>query len=227
MDQPTAGDRHDRSPGSIWSRPDRGTRGPAPGLNRVDLVTAAVALADAEGLTAVQMRAVAAALGTGAGSLYRYLSSRDDLFDLMTDQVLAELQPYPVGTGDWLDDLLALARRQLALYHRHPWLVDIVARRPAPGPQSLVYLDNCLGIMAPLDCGNAAKFEAIAMMTGVVSLFARLDDSSAPQALVGVDAQAHPHLTAALTAPPAPASSTDLFERTLRSLLTGLLQDRR
>ncbi|MEK8106005.1 helix-turn-helix domain-containing protein [Micromonospora sp. M12] len=48
----------------------------------------AIALADAGGLTAVSMRAVAAALDTGAGSLYRYLSSRDDLLDLMTDRAV-------------------------------------------------------------------------------------------------------------------------------------------
>ena len=45
------------------------------------------------------MRAVAAALDTSAGSLYRYLSSRDDLLDLMTDRVVGELRPYPEPTA--------------------------------------------------------------------------------------------------------------------------------
>jgi AcrR family transcriptional regulator len=55
------------------------------------------------------MRAVAAALGTSAGSLYRYLSSREDLLDLMTDQVVGELRPYPEADGDWLKAMLLLA----------------------------------------------------------------------------------------------------------------------
>jgi AcrR family transcriptional regulator len=186
-------------------------------------VAAAVSLADSDGLAAVQMRAVAGALGTGAGSLYRYLSSRDDLLDLMIDTVVAELRPYPESTGEWLDDLLQLARRQLALYRSHPWLLDVIQRRSAPGPQTLVYFDNCMRIMAPLQCGVTAKFEAVAMITGVVSLFARSESASASYAFGGVDPEAHPHLTAALTEPASPASPSDLFERTLRGLLTGLL----
>ena len=121
----------------------------------------------------MSMRAVAAALGTGAGSLYRYLSSRDDLLDLMTDRVVGELRPYPQADGDWLDAMLLLARRQLALYRRHPWLLDVVQRPTGIGPESLAWFDNCLRILEPVRCAVAAKFEAIAMMTGVVSLVAR------------------------------------------------------
>src|SRR5690349_18998544 len=76
---------------SIWTRPDRGTRGPRPEHSRAEIAAAAIALADSGGLAAATMRAVAAELGTAAGSLYRYLSSRDDLLDLMVDAALAEL----------------------------------------------------------------------------------------------------------------------------------------
>lgn len=208
---------------SIWARPERGTRGPAPGSSRAAIITTAIALADAEGLTAVSMRAVAQARGTGAASLYRYLSSRDDLLDLMVDTVLAELVPYPEPTDDWLDDLLLLARAQLALYRRHPWLVDVVARRAAPGPHTLAYLDACLRIMTPLGCGNQAKFEAIAMLIGVVTLFARAETTHQPLTFDGIDLAAYPHLVAAFAEPAAPAPERDLFARTLRGMLTGLL----
>ena len=208
---------------SIWGRPERGTRGPAPAHTREAIVTAAVALADTQGIGAVSMRAVAAALGTGAGSLYRYLSSRDDLIDLMIDATVAELRPYPDSTGDWLDDLLTVARSQLDLYRRHPWLPDVLARRVTPGPATLGYFDNCLRILRPLERGAVAKFEAIGMLTGVISLFARSEAASGALAFDGVDLAAYPHLVAAFTEPAAPPPRRDLFERTLRSLLTGLL----
>ena len=80
------------SPGTIWNRPDRGSRGPQPEHSRAQIAGAAVLLADAGGLSAVSMRAVAGALKTTAGSLYRYLSSRDELLELMADAVLAELR---------------------------------------------------------------------------------------------------------------------------------------
>ena len=190
---------------------------------------AAIALADAEGLAAVSMRAVATALGTGAGSLYRYLSSRDDLLDLMVDRVATELRPYPRtdNNGDWLDEMLLLARDQLAMHRRHRWLVDVSYRTSSIGPESLAWFDNCLRVMAPVRAAVTAKFEAIAMLTGVVSLFARGEAAAGETvSFAGLDLANYPHLTAAFTQPPPQAAppAKDLFERTVRSLLTGLLE---
>lgn len=188
-------------------------------------MVAAVALADTEGLAAVSMRAVASALGTGAGSLYRYLSSRDDLLDLMTDRVIGELRPYPQAEGDWLDTMVLLGRRQLALFGAHPWLLDVFHRASGVGPESLAWFDNCIRVLEPVPCAVSAKFEAIAMMTGVVSLFARREAGAGAGAVTfaGFDLAAYPHLVAAFGQPSAPTPRTDLVERTLRSLLTGLL----
>ncbi|MET8529684.1 TetR/AcrR family transcriptional regulator [Micromonospora sp. NPDC005172] len=220
-----AGRSGDREAGRqpIWARPERGTRGPAPAHSREAIVAAAITLADTEGLAAVSMRAVAGALGTGAGSLYRYLSSRDDLLDLMTDRVVGELRPYPPEQADWRDEMLLVARQQLRLFRAHPWLVDVIQRPSGVGPESLAWFDNCIRILEPVRCAVTAKFEAIALMTGVVSLFARNEAAAGSPSFAGVDLGAYPHLVAAFgrSAPPTPP--TDLFERTLRSLLTGLL----
>jgi AcrR family transcriptional regulator len=211
----------DRSP--IWARPVRGSRGPAPTHSRDAIAAAGVLLADQQGLTAVSMRAVATALGTSAGSLYRYLSSRDDLLDLMTDRVMGELRPYRPSEGDWLDTMLLVARDQRALYPRHRWLLDVMQRPSSFGPESLSWFDHCLRILEPVRCGVTAKFEAIAMMTGVVSLFARSETTSRSVTFGLVDPAAAPYLEAALRQPPGPSSPHDLLERTLRILLTGLL----
>ncbi len=96
---------------TVWNRPDRGTRGPRPEHSRAEIAATGIALADAGGLSAVSMRAVAGALGTVAGSLYRYLSSRDDLLNLMVDAALGELPLERESTGNWLDDLVAPGRR--------------------------------------------------------------------------------------------------------------------
>jgi hypothetical protein len=115
------------------------------------------------------------------------------------------------------------AHGQLALYRRHPWLPDLAHRPSGIGPEGLAWFDNCLRILAPVRCPVTAKFEAIGMMTGVVSLFARSEANAGSFGFTGVDPAAHPHLTAALRGPPGPASPTGLFDRTLRILLTGLL----
>jgi len=69
------------------------------------------------------------------------------------------------------------------------------------------------------------KFEAIAMMTGVVSLFARSESAGPPLGFDGIDLAAFPNLVAALTGPPAPAARRDLFAVTVRGVLRGLLDD--
>ncbi|MDG4809664.1 helix-turn-helix domain containing protein [Micromonospora sp. WMMD1120] len=207
----------------IWTRPERGSRGPAPTHSRDAIVSAAITLADTEGLAAVSMRAVAGVLGTGAGSLYRYLSSRDDLLDLMTDRVVGELRPYPRADGDWLDTMVLLGRRQLALFGAHPWLLEVIHRSSGIGPESLAWFDNCIRVLEPVRCPAAAKFEAIAMMTGVVSLFARREAAAGEFSFAGVDLAAYPHLVAAFAQPSAPAPRTDLVERALRGVLVGLL----
>jgi AcrR family transcriptional regulator len=206
----------------IWTRPERGSRGPTPGHSRDEIVAAAIALADAEGLPAVSMRAVAAALGTTAGSLYRYLSSRDDLLDLMTDHAVAELKPYPEPAGDWLDGMLRLAENQLDLHRRHRWLADVAQRPSAVGPATLAWFDHCLGVLAPVPAPTTAKFEAIAVVTGTVILFSRDTAAAGTTPFANLDPAAYPHLTAAL-ATPGPQPAGDLFDRALRSLLTGLL----
>ena len=218
---------------SIWSRPERGSRGPAPGHTRDAIVATAIALADADGLAAVSMRGVAAALGTSGGSLYRYLSSRDDLLDLMTDAAVGELGLSARGAAAgepqdpaWLDQMMAVGRRQLDLYRRHPWLLDVMERPTGIGPHGLAWFDDCLRILEPVPCSTMVKFEAIAMMTGVVSLVARSQKGAPSFPSAGIDLATLPHLAAAFSAPPGPAPEADLFERVLRVLLTGLLTTR-
>jgi AcrR family transcriptional regulator len=189
-------------------------------------VAAAVALADTQGLGAVSMRSVASALGTAAPTLYRYLTSREDLLDLMTDAVVAELRPHPAPAPDgdgWLGSMLTLGRAQLALHRRHPWLLDLAGRTSGVGPEGLAWFDACLRALEPLDAPSRAKLEAVAVMTGLVVLVARAEQAPAASPFAGRDLSAYPHLVAALTSPPTPAPEEDLFDRALRSLLVGLL----
>ncbi|MGS2617170.1 TetR/AcrR family transcriptional regulator [Micromonospora sp. LZ34] len=208
---------------SIFWRPERGTRGPSPAHSRDDIVAAAIAIADADGLTAVSMRAVATRLETGAASLYRYLSSRDDLLDLMADRVAAELRPYPEPDGDWLDAMLRMARAQRAVHERHPWLFELSQRASAVGPEALAFFDACFRIMEPVPATPMAKFEAIGVMNGISILFARKRTAGEAFTFTGLDLTPYPHLVAALSQPPAVAPAADLFDRAQRSLLHGLL----
>lgn len=173
------------------------------------------------------MRAVGNELGTSAAGLYRYVRSRDELLALMVDAALADLT-YPTPDGDWTRQLLEVARDQLDLYRAHPWLVAASLEAGPIGPNGLRHFDRCLAILDTVDAPGVAKMEALAMLTGVVSLFARPvpEQAADPGLLFAVlDPVAHPHLTAVLVAPPdTPAPEReDLFDRVVRSLLNGLL----
>jgi AcrR family transcriptional regulator len=113
------------------------------------IVAAAVIIADSEGLQAVSMRRVAAELGSGTASLYRYLAGRDDLIDLMIDSVRGQ-QPLPAPTGRWRTDLTANAQHLRATLLRHPWLGPEIAGRPALGPNSLREQESVLAAAAEL-----------------------------------------------------------------------------
>jgi AcrR family transcriptional regulator len=124
----------------IWLRPERASHGPRPAHSRADIATAAIQVADAEGIEAVSLRRVAGELGTRATSLYRYIANKDELFDLMIDSVMGEREP-PAPTGEWRADLQAIAYEHRAMALRHPWLATLPATRPALGPNSLDWLE--------------------------------------------------------------------------------------
>ncbi|SDM48362.1 TetR/AcrR family transcriptional regulator [Nonomuraea jiangxiensis] len=127
-------------PVSIWLRPERQERsgpGRRPGFSREQITRTAVQIADTGGVDAATMRRIAYELGTGAMSLYRYVPRRDDLYDLMIDLAMSEIE-LPAGpSGDWRSDLTLLAGQIRAAGLRHPWLVALLTSRPNLGPHLL------------------------------------------------------------------------------------------
>jgi len=131
--------------GVIWMRPEGGSRGPRASYTRDDVARAGIALADAEGIDAVSMRRIAAHLGTGTASLYRYVARKDDILELMVDAALGEAPPVSL-TGDWPEDLRTLAYRIRDTALRHPWLAPLTAARPTLGPHSLAEIELVLSV---------------------------------------------------------------------------------
>ncbi|MEO6085132.1 MAG: TetR/AcrR family transcriptional regulator [Umezawaea sp.] len=131
----------------VWARPERAPRGPRPAHTRDDIAAAAVTIADADGLTAVSMRGVAKAIGAGTMSLYNYVRRKDDLFDLMVDRVVAEIDLAPPPSGNWRHDLHGLARRTRDVMRRHPWFARSLTLRISFGPNVLRYSEYTLSLL--------------------------------------------------------------------------------
>jgi AcrR family transcriptional regulator len=130
----------------LWRDQRRPTRGPRPGLTVERIVAAAIELADAEGLGALSMRRVAERLGVGTMSLYTYVPGKAELLDVMTDTVLGEVAR-PDGTGGWRAGLELRAREDWALFHRHPWILQISPSRPLLGPNETELFEAALRVV--------------------------------------------------------------------------------
>jgi AcrR family transcriptional regulator len=221
----------DRADDVIWMRPEHAVVGRPAQRSRRQITAVAVAIADREGLDAVSMRRVAAELGTGAASLYRYLGSREDLIDLMIDSTGAEYS-FNAPTGNWLADLLDIGRQARAIMARHPWLPTLITSQSVLGPNGLLLLEHALEALTPHPATNAAKLEAFAVLNAVTALFVQneLGGASARQQRNAAYLQyalasgEHPRLAQLLAVEsPAPTEPADPYEDVLARILSGLL----
>jgi AcrR family transcriptional regulator len=153
---------------TVWDRPEPPAR-PAP-LDRERIVAAAISLADEGGLEAVSLRKVAARLEAGPMRLYGYISTKEELFDLMVDEVSAEILPAK-QPGDWREALRTLACRTRQAALRHEWLADLLGGRPALGPNGLAVTEATLAALEPLadiDTAMRAAETVSAYFTGAI-----------------------------------------------------------
>ena len=152
---------------TIWDRVERAAGGARPTLTYERIALAGVALADAEGLGAVSMRKVAARLGSGTMSLYRYVESRDDLIALMVDAIMAEAV-VPSPTGDWRADLTGYARISRRVTLRHPWLADYATSMSGFGPNGLAMAESTLALLDGYGLTGAQMFDLWATVQAFV-----------------------------------------------------------
>ena len=109
---------------------------PRRGLDRAQVVDAAVAIADADGLEAVTLSRVAAALGVKPPSLYNHVDGRGALVRAIALRALGELTDVlrRAATGRaGADALAAVAHAQLAYAREHPGRYAATVAAPAPG----------------------------------------------------------------------------------------------
>ena len=131
-----------------WNRP--GDPRPA-GLSRESIVAAAIEIADEEGFEAVSIRRIATKLETRPMSLYSHIETKEELIDLMMDEVIGETLLPGELPDDWREALRQIAERIRASVRAHPWTIGSAFRRRPLGPNGLAHIDQSLGAIAALD----------------------------------------------------------------------------
>jgi AcrR family transcriptional regulator len=162
----------------LWRHhaPPTAARGRPPRLSVDAVVDAAIARADADGLAAASMARIGTDLGVGTMTIYTYVPSRDQLVDLMVDEVLARRalpgpgEPRPAG---WRDQVRLYADRTGAMYAEHPWLAQVSQVRPPIGPGMLAEREYVLSVVAGLDLPVDRVNTAAVMIQAFVTASAR------------------------------------------------------
>jgi AcrR family transcriptional regulator len=147
------------------------------------VLTAAVELADREGIDALSMRRLGQELGVEAMSLYNHVGGKEDLLDGMVDTIMGEIEPAPETDG-WKGAARAriLSARRTML--RHPWASAVITTRTQASPTIMRYMDGMAGIL------RRGGFSVDLLHHGFHALGSRVlgfsqelfDDSSAPAA---------------------------------------------
>ena len=133
---------------------------------RLEVLDAALAIADEKGLGAVTMRAVAARIGVTAMALYPHVQSKDDLLDGLLGRLLQEIA-VPAQASPWQDRAREFARSARAAAHRHPAVAPLVFTRPAVTREAARVVDAVYRLL--LDAGVAP--DQVARVERMVSTF--------------------------------------------------------
>lgn len=134
------------------------------------VLAGAVALLDEHGAQGLTIRALAARLGGGAGSVYWYVSGREELLDLAADSVLAGVldQVADVGSDDPIDDLRTIATATFDAIADRPWLGAYAMRDTGTQEHSLKLYEKIGEQVLRLDLTPRQSFHATSAIVGFV-----------------------------------------------------------
>ncbi|MBE9938443.1 TetR/AcrR family transcriptional regulator, partial [Cellulosimicrobium cellulans] len=157
-----------------WGVAERPERAPKRELSIERIVDAAIEIADADGLGAVSMAKVAQSLGFTTMSLYRYVTSKDDLLLLMQEAALDVEYPPAHEPADWRAELREWAQFTMAVFASHPWFLDIPVTGAPLTPNNLRGADAGLRALRSTPLDDEEKMSVILLVSGYARNAARL-----------------------------------------------------
>ncbi|MCC3764598.1 TetR/AcrR family transcriptional regulator [Glycomyces sp. TRM65418] len=156
----------------LWRATPETSRGPRKGLTVDEVVAAAIALADAEGLEAVTVRRLAQELGKAPMTLYTYVPGKAELVSLMLDSLFEGMARTP-AQGSWRERLATVARDNYTLYRAHPWAAAASPNRPPLGPGQCAKYEHELQALEGLGLSDVEMDDALTYLLAFVRTAAR------------------------------------------------------
>jgi AcrR family transcriptional regulator len=195
-------------------------------LSPRSIVSAAIAIADSRGLTAVTLRGIASRLGVHVTSLYNHVPTKEAVLEEMTKALLTETG-LPAGRLTWQQWVRRFADEMRNLARRHPGAFEAFNHVPAGGERALETLDAALAAFREdgfdvLAAFNAVKSTFVGVLGLVLDDLARLRHPDFASDLHEQPLDRFPHIQEAT----AIAGSADTFDYFIQVLIDGLAQHR-
>ena len=129
---------------SLWFDPPIEDHDRRPRLTRERVVAEALTVIANDGVQALTMRSLAARLGVVPGAVYHHVRNKQQLQDLVLDNVLAEIDVHLDPSLGWTDQLKVLAHRLRQVLEADPGVAGILKTRDPLGPHSLALAEAFL-----------------------------------------------------------------------------------
>jgi TetR/AcrR family tetracycline transcriptional repressor len=163
---------------SLWFDPPTDNQDRRPRLTRDRVVTEALAAIAQDGVQALSMRSLAARLGVVPGAVYHHVRNKQQLQDLVLDNVLAEVDVHLDSSLGWTGQLTILAHRLRQVLEAHPGVAGILKTRDPLGPHSLALAEAFLEPLQAAGFGDRQAGLAFFLLVDYTIGFAVSDTST-------------------------------------------------
>jgi AcrR family transcriptional regulator len=136
-------------------------------ISQSSIVAASIAIADEHGLVGLTMKAVADHLAVTPMALYRHITDKADLLDLVVEALLTEIAlpeiALPETDGSWPEMLSDIGQAARKVARRHPTIFPLLLQRPATTPESKRVRDAVVSslVSGGLDLDHARRAERL------------------------------------------------------------------
>jgi AcrR family transcriptional regulator len=204
-------------------------------LSRDAIVTEALRQLTSDGLEAMSLRKVAAALETGPASLYAYVEDLNELYALVLDRALAKVELGGRARTGWRERLHRLLRSYARVLAAGPGLARLALGTVAVGPNTLRITERLLALLEEAGVELATASWAVDLLilyvTAIVAEHVNDFDPAAPEgpvahAIAGAAERDYPRIHAA-RAHLLSGSPEERFTWALDVFLRGILQQPR
>ena len=177
----------------LWGRRERKRHGPKPGLSLEGNRRGRYRCRRRRGVGGGVNGPGCKELGFTTMSLYRYITSKEELLQLMWNASAQGAEELVLDGEGWRPKLRGWAIVQREMLDRHPWITQMPMAAPPLAPNSLTFVEHGLATMDGTNLAEADKLRIIGLISSYTLSEARMaHDAARAAAQAREDTDAEP-----------------------------------